>query len=124
MRPPWNTQYQGPFQYPAGRLPSLYQQYYNQFIRKPPAVETTPSPSTQAVTINFQPIVHLPRESCQCGRSSNGKQVDRVVNRMNRGERVIGGEEATIHLFPWIVRLGGGCASETRYQVFNHYCDE
>ena len=97
--PRWNAQYGRQQPLPqVPQLPQYHPQYDNQFI-----------PSPAARTSNFHPVFHQ-RTSCECGRSSQEKQVNRIVNRMNKGERVIGGKEATAHLFPWIVRLGGGCA--------------
>ena len=106
MRSLWDTRYgrQPPLSL-QGRFPPVLPQYH-------PPYPFIPSPTSAARTSgNFHPVVHQ-STSCECGRSSNEKQVNRVVNRMNRGDRVIGGEEATVHLFPWIVRLKGGCAGK------------
>ena len=54
----------------------------------------------------FSGVVRL--GDCSCGVSHH----DDILS--GGGERIIGGSEATPHMFPWIVRLEGGCAGDVQ----------
>ena len=61
------------------------------------ATITEKSPSEAKVAFNRNGA-----DSCSCGKS-------KYVRRNE--QRIIGGMEAEPHMFPWIVRIEGGCAS-------------